>query len=360
MALHTFDSWLNNKSTTESEEVQTAISTNNIHGDVDTIITSLETLAKELTEELETEDDSIDEGVVDFMKAWYFGTKAANSQEKVNKIKMNAADLEFAAEKAPGEKGKSLGTKSKAANKQADQLQDMVDDRFEGKGNYVDARLHKTKIKGQIAIIKRTTGMEDDPGKKANLKTKMKELANKYKEEESIVAKFEDDNKEEIAKAKAKADKPAADKAAADKAAADKAAEDKAAADELAQNQNPPNTPQNQDPPNTPKTAPKQPLGIDDADDKTKDEREKKNNKEGMLARWEKLLKSAEESGDEAKIKRAKDKIATISAMEAWQIDGTELGRMFEMELTKFENEIILNESKYLNLSIKERFARLL
>jgi len=153
MALHTFDSWLNSKSTTESEEVQTAIPANNISGDVDTIINSLETLAKELTEELETEDDIVDEGAVDFIKSWMTGMKASKSQKKVNKIKMNAVDLEFAAKQATGDKKSALGDKSKLVSTQAEALQKMVNDRFSGKGNYVDSQLHKEKIKGQIEII---------------------------------------------------------------------------------------------------------------------------------------------------------------------------------------------------------------
>ena len=79
-----------------------------------------------------------------------------------------------------------------------------------------------------------------------------------------------------------------------------------------------------------------------------------------MISRYQELLKQAQDAGDEEKAKTYQSKIDAISAKESWQIDGTELGRMFEMELTKFENDSILNENKYLNLSVKERFSRLL
>lgn len=92
----------------------------------------------------------------------------------------------------------------------------------------------------------------------------------------------------------------------------------------------------------------------------TETETKVKGNKEDMIKRYQSLLKKAQDAGDDAKVADIQSKIDKISQRESWQIEGTELGRMFEMELVKYENSFILNESKYLNLSVKERFSRLL
>ena len=207
-----FENWFNkvNEELTESPAINTEVAAvadvevdadrSNMIGDIDTIMTSLETLASELTEELAIDLEDLNEaGTKDFIKSWIIGIKATKSQEKVNKIKMNASDLEFAADKFEGDKKKSIIAKSEKVKIQAKQLQDMVNDRFNGSGDYVKRKLHKAKIKGQLEIIKRTTGMEDNPGKKSNMVTKMKELSKKYQEENAAIAELEDDNKEVIA-----------------------------------------------------------------------------------------------------------------------------------------------------------------
>lgn len=81
-----------------------------------------------------------------------------------------------------------------------------------------------------------------------------------------------------------------------------------------------------------------------------------KNSKEDKLSRIDALLKKAEESGDEAKIQKIKDLKDKIAAKESWQLEGTELGRIFEMEIKRFESMFSLNES----LSVKDAFSRLI
>ncbi|MDC1282343.1 hypothetical protein N8Z10_00155 [bacterium] len=189
-----------NSHVTENDlAIDTVVTTTNdpITSDVDTIINSLETLANELSEDIE-QDDDIDEGAGDFIKSWFISKKAAKAQKKINKIKMNSADLDFAAMNAEGDKKKVLMDKSDAVKQQAIELQNLVDDKFAGKGKMVDARMQKEKIKGQLEIIKRTSGMEDDPGKKSDLRTKMGELNNKYAEEQQAIKDLEDKNKEAI------------------------------------------------------------------------------------------------------------------------------------------------------------------
>jgi chromosome segregation ATPase len=215
-----FEKWFNkvNEELTESPAINTEVADvtvadvdadrSNMIGDIDNIMTSLETLASELTEELAIELEDLNEaGVVDkagdFIKSWITGMKATKAQGKVNKIKMNYADLKFAADTAKGDKSTNLDKKATAVKDQAKDLQTLVDQKFAASGAYVASKLAAAKIAGQIEIIKRTTGMEDDPKKKTALKDKMAELAGKYKEEVAATKELDDENKEEI-KAKKK------------------------------------------------------------------------------------------------------------------------------------------------------------
>ena len=359
----TFKTWYAN---VKENEVATATPTAaDISTDVDTIINSLETLANELTEELNL--IQIDEaGAVDFITAWITSIKAVNNQKKVNKIKMNAADLSFAAEKAEGPKKKALQDKSTAVNSQAAELQKMVDDRFSGKGGIVDRKLAKTKIEGQLEIIKRTSGMEDDPSVQSDLKTKMRELANKYKEEEAAIAKLEDDNKAAIDAERERQNKEANDTNAAEAAQATKDAEAAQAtkdaetaqatkdAEDAQATKDAEDAPETKDAEDAPETK--------DAEDapETKDAEDAKNDKEGKLKRLEDMLVKAKESGDEEKIKKVQDLMDRVSAKESWQLEGTNLGMMLESEIIKLQLSFKLNESKYTDLSIKDRFSRLI
>jgi uncharacterized membrane protein (DUF106 family) len=85
-----------------------------------------------------------------------------------------------------------------------------------------------------------------------------------------------------------------------------------------------------------------------------------KNTKEDLLKRYKKQLDSAKEAGDEEKIKKIQAAIDKISAKESWQLEGTELGRIYEMELRKLENQLKLNESRYTGNSIADNFRKLL
>ena len=104
------------------------------------------------------------------------------------------------------------------------------------------------------------------------------------------------------------------------------------------------------------KKAGGEPKGGEPKDGEPKD----KNNKEGKLKRLEDLLANAKESGDEDKIKKVQDLIDKISAKESWQIEGTKLGILLEMEISKLESNEILNESKYQINSIKDAFRKLM
>lgn len=181
-------------------------SRSNMSIEVDNIMSSLELLASKLTEELDMVE--IDENVAgaagDFLAAWITSMRAASAQKKVNKIKLNSVDLEFAAKNAEKDQKESLEDRSKAVKEQAKELQNIVNDRFKGKGTIVDRKLSAAKIEGQLEIIKRTSGMEDNPAVKADLRTKMQELGLKFKEEQEAINTLEDDNKDAVEAAKEK------------------------------------------------------------------------------------------------------------------------------------------------------------
>jgi hypothetical protein len=80
------------------------------------------------------------------------------------------------------------------------------------------------------------------------------------------------------------------------------------------------------------------------------------NSKEGMTKRVDDVLAKAEESGDEAKIKKAKELKAKILAKESWQLNNTKLGLIFESDLRKMEMESLIQES----ISVKDRFSKLI
>ena len=379
MNIKTFNTWLK-----EANEVAQPVVKTDITTDVNTIINSLETLATELTEELsEIEDhNQVEEGAGDFIKSWITSMKAAKSQQKVNKIKMNAADLEFAADKAEGDKKKALNDKLPKVKLQATELQKMVDDKFSGKGDIVDRKLSKEKIKGQLEVIKRTTGMEDDPKKKADLKTKMKELAQRAKEEESAINDLEDKNgeaieaeKKRLADEKAKKDgtdtgtdkkaegegegtpeeeakKKAAEEEAKKKAAAEEEAKKKAEEEEAKKKAEA-------------EQAEKERLaGLTDEERAAEEAAKKKAEEEEAKKKKEALDDSVQISND--LITRARNlnlnELATeIESKQEWQVaEGTILASNYEAIIKKSESDKILNESKYQVNSVKDAFRRLM
>lgn len=58
------------------------------------------------------------------------------------------------------------------------------------------------------------------------------------------------------------------------------------------------------------------------------------------------------------KLEKLKDLKDQIVAKENWQLEGTELGRLFEMEISKLEKEYMINESS--SLSISDKFKLLM
>jgi len=352
--MDTFENWYTNI----LEEVATQ-PTKSLAGDVDTIINSLGTLVKELTEELDSPElntlNEIDgEGPSKVWQWIWWMPKARKAQQKVNKIKLNVTDMEAAAEDAKDtDQRAKINAKATIAKEQAEELQSLVDDKYNAKGELVKRALHNEKIIGKIAAIKRATGLEDDPEKVASYKEKLAELQVKYKEDQAAIKELEPSEEEKDAEIEKKKEEERLAKERQDKLNAEaKAAKNK--------KKEPSNTEGTDD--TTPPTDDKNSPAKDDTEgtDDTTPPTDDKNSKEGKLKRLEGLLAKAKESGDEEKIKKVQDLIDKVSAKESWQLDGTTLGMMLESEILKLEMSFTLNESRYQNLNVKDRFSRLL
>ena len=356
--INNFESWFNktNKSIIKEDAVVTPeVSDKNTAADgrkgmmhdVDTIMTSLDALSVELTEELEAiEDDLViseagASGATDFIKSWITSMRATKAQKKVNKIKMNAADLEFASKNFEGDKKEKTKAKSTQVNQQAKDLQTMVNDKFKGKGAIVDAKLSKAKIEGQIEIIKRTSGMEDNPNKKSDMKTKLKELSNKYKEETAAINGLEDSNDEAI-----KAEK----KRQQDKLDAEKAEGEPAKKVEG-------------EPAKKVEGEPAKKVEGEPAKEPTKDEtEEEKKARLAKAAAANKVDDSVQIDNDlitRAKNLNLNELAEDIATYDAWQIkEGTALYNKYNNIITKSEKTSILNEGFY--DSVQDKFRRLM
>lgn len=171
--------------------------------DIDTIMTSLETLAGELKEDLEILDaetineagDSVAKKAIDFMVR---APKARKAQRKVNGLKLKIAGLEAASQKAEGDKSKAIDQKVQALKAQAKDLQTLVDDKIKDKGEIVQRAQHSEKIKGQIEVLK--TGMGE--GSKEDVKAQMQKLNKRLKDEETAIKDLEPSKEEKAAVAK--------------------------------------------------------------------------------------------------------------------------------------------------------------
>ena len=357
--------------------------------DVDAIINSLETLANELTEEIANINlDEIHEGAasatVDFM---FRAPKARKAQKKVNSMELKVAGLEAAASAMKGDKKSKVVDKVKMLKAQSVDLQKAVDDKFGSSSDIVKRALSSEKIKGKLEVIK--TAMGDKNNDAGDLKSQAKKLQQRLKDEEDALAEAEPD-KSEVEKLKkekedegkekdTKSDKDKEETPEEKEARLAKEKEDEETPEEkearLAKEKEDEETPEEKEarlakekedeetPEEKEARLAKEKEALkdkDNADDDTKKDRETKNSKDGMIDRYKDLLKKAQDSGDEDNIKKFQDKIDSISQKESWQIEGTELGRILESELSTYEMTITLNESRYENLSIKDKFSRLL
>lgn len=366
--------------------------------DIDYIITSLETLAGQVQEEIElfnTEllnEEAINEALPMPIQ-WVKGKMLSSKQKKVNLMKLKSADMGTAASQMQGADNKDkkayLIDKKKQLDDNVKSLQSMVDDRAKEIGPTATRVINRVKMAGQIEIIKSQIGNIDDPKKASDMKSRLSDLIAKAKEEDEAIKDL---------KAKAEEETPESDdKVQVIKNQISKAKEAKAKVLDGLDMKDPVNklkkveldikikeleeTLYVEDGDNT--TDPKDKAEeiaklkamqakltkeIEDAKSKPKEgeteegepEVADKNTKEGKLKRLEDAMAKAKESGNQDKIDKIQNLIDRVSAKESWQIEGTELGRLLEMEITKIESSFILNESMYSINSIKDAFSKLI
>ena len=366
--MDTFENWYTNI----LEEVATA-PTKTLAGDVDTIISSLDTLVKELTEELDSPElnalNEIDgEGPSKVWQWIWWMPKARKAQAKVNKIKLNVTDMEAAAEDAPDtDQRAKINAKATMTKDQANELQRLVDDKFNAKGELVAKALHNEKILGQIASIKRASGLEDDPEKKASYKEKMAELQQKWKNDQDAIKELEPSEEDKAAEIEKKKEEQRLAKEKQDKLDDDAESAKKEKEEE---------------PKEEPKEEPTKNLEVKKLEDEIANfeqdlataEKSPDKNKEGIetlksaIAGKKKALQKLKDKTNpqESLVNRANaaglNELATeISSKFDWQLhEGTILHQKYDNIIKRVEYSNTLNESKYQNFSIKDNFSRLL
>ena len=353
----------------ETDSTSPSFSREEIISDIDTIMTHLSQLGTQVREELENDDvfdvnEAGEETAMAKVKDFLFAPKYRSMQKKVNKMKMNALDIQITVDNLSGAKDspeaakkQTLKDKKTTIDAQIASLQTAVDDKAKDRGSYVQKVLKSEKIKGQMALVKRASGQEDDPAKKKDLAASMAELQKRFEEEQAAAAALKDKAKEEPKAEEPKREEPKVEEPKVEEPKKEEPKVEEPKKEEPKVEEPKKEEPKKEEPK---KEEPAKEKPTDGADDATKADREKKNSKEGMLDRYKELLKKAEESGDEEKIKSIKDKIAAVSAKESWQLEGTELGRIFEAELKLLESQYKLNESRYNNLSVTDKFRQLL
>ena len=386
----------------ETDSTSPSFSREEIISDIDTIMTHLSQLGTQVREELENDDvfdvnEAGEETAMAKVKDFLFAPKYRSMQKKVNKMKMNALDIQITADNLSGASGtpeaakkETLQTKKKTIDSQIANLQTAIDDKAKDRGSYVQKVLKSEKIKGQMELVKRASGQEDDPAKKKDLATSMKELQKRFEEEQKAVADLKD-KAEPTPEEKAKAEQDKKDAADATQKEADKKEKEDADAkiEELTIKKGELKSK---------KIAPEDKAGeaqnnlsmaqIDLAiaklkkDDKAitdaqtrvgefkqaltdvKSEEPAETTKDGakdkLIAAATRTLDNAKKSGDEEAIKKAEKNLKAVSDKLDWQLQGTELGRMLEAEINLLNNQIKLNESRYTNISVADKFRHLL
>ena len=195
------------------------ITGDNLSGEIDTILDKLKELEDGIEEELAVkylgliEDRDLfeeEDGAMAKIKDFVFvAPKVTKMQKKANKIRLNKEVLDMTVQnpEIDGKKKKSLEQKRDGLKDQLKDLENAVTQyQKDNGGKYSARKLAKTKIEGQLAAIKKKTGMSDDPKQQKSLAQDAKELAVRYKEEVAATKEIADADKpspEEVAKAKA-------------------------------------------------------------------------------------------------------------------------------------------------------------
>ena len=376
-ALKSYDAFLNEAETEVQTEVATEVPTADVDttdrdsmiSDVDNIITSLETLAGQIQEDVESlEAEEVNEAGDSAGKKilqWTItAPKARKAQGKVNQMKINALDLEMAKDAAEGDKKKALDAKLTVTKKKIGEIQTTVADKFDAKGDIVKNARLSAKIQGERELLKRLTGMEDNPKKKADFKAQIAKLDKRQKEQTEVLKSMKPEDAEKPT------EKPAEKSTEVD---ADKIAQMEGGIKDYESNIDDTN------------------QAIKDAETKIKQleaEKEKATDPSKIEKSIEGLSKRIDKDKEDVKDLQAsrnnlKKQLAKLSAKEQlavragllglnelsseifnkhdWQFENNStLYTKYNTLISKYESDVVLNESKYMNDSIKDAFARLL
>ena len=395
-ALKSYDAFLNE--TEVKVETEVAVETeiadvdssdrDSMMSDVDSIITSLETLAGQIQEELESLDseevnEAGDSAGKKILQWTITAPKARKAQGKVNQMKINALDLEMAKDAAEGDKKKALDNKLTVTKEKIKEIQTTVADRFDAKGEIVKNARLSAKIQGERELLKRLTGMEDNPKKKAEFKAQIAKLAAKQAEQDAVLKdlapkeepkKAEDAPKEEPKKAE---DAPKEEPKKAEDAPKDKTA------DKIAKVENDIKTYGNniEDTNKTIKDNETKVRKLEVEKEKATDSTKIEAAISGLNKR---IISDKEDIKDMQGSRNAlKKELAKLSPKESlvvragllglnelsseifnkldWQFENNStLYFKYDKMLTKIESDLLLNESKYSNDSIKDAFGKLI
>lgn len=374
-----------------TQDLDTAIvSKDSIIADVDHIITSLETLAGQVQEMVDSLDAEMlnEEGVGTKLLHWTLtGPKAMKAQAKVNQMKINLQDLQFARDNADSKNKESLKAKVEAVKDKVEDAQKTVSDKFDAKGEIVKGMRLKKKLEGDRELVKRLTGMEDNPKKKVELKDQLAKIAAKEKEQTVALKELKPDeaNDEEAvkkAKEEAAAKKKAEDEAAAnnnseeggkEKGNTDKIAKVEADIKDYGKNIDDTNQSIRDNETKVKKMEAEKEKSTDpdkiqadidgikkriqaDKED-IKDMQNSRNNLKKELAK----LSPKEQLAVRADLIGLNEMAIEIMGKEDWQFENNSvLYNKYNSIITKAEATEVLNESRYFNNSIKDAFTKLI
>lgn len=339
----TIQEWLTEQQT-ETNQPQGVTKQSEINSDIDTILSKLKELEDNMDEmvssyeELSTSlnEEELNEDEAGKLKDFVFvAPKVRKMQQKANKIRLNKVDLEFAIANAPSDKKKRLEGKAKDLGKDITELEDSIDDYQKDSGSSYSLKVKSMeRIKGKLAAIKRKTGLNDDPKKKADLKRQMQTLADNFKEEAAAAKELQKDgpSREEIEAERDKNKKT-------NKNTPPKTTEP--------EKTNPPKTkepeqttePKTKEPEKTtePKTTKPEGEKVKGQTEQTP-EQKAKNSKEGKLKRLKDLLPKVDDEAKKAKIQAMIDKLQK----ESWELFlDDKYVAIVEAEIVEFEKSIL-------------------
>jgi chromosome segregation ATPase len=367
---------------------QTSVGREDMIQDVDAIITSLEALSGELKEQLINEEGlatvaaagaagaalvGLGMGAKKLYDASVTAPKARKAQAKVNVMNLKVAGVENMISSADKEQKDKLKAKLDAAKEAAKELQSSVDDRYANSSGIVKKALSSEKAKGKMEVLKASLG-DSSPEQQKQIKDQLVKLKNKIAKDDAAFQKEVKGAKEETPAKELNKVKELTTK---DGKKASTPEQDKVAKMEGEINQYTKNIDETNTNIKKYETKIRQlQVEMEKATDKQKFEQgievlqkkikaDKEDVKEMQTTRNNLKKQLAKIAPKESLVIRANDlglhELATeILEKESWQLSNTKLYSMYNEQLTKLESVGILNESKYVTTSIKDRFSRLL